>query len=163
MEATALMIIRVIAVVAAGLVAGAYLVYRTSVYYGLQELGASGFVQVQQAMHVRLLKFVPALVLGDTVAIVVWLFMIRSQWTSAQFWLVAAATCGNLLAFVLTIAVNVPINNKLMTWNVASPPANLKELWAPWDRIHTVRTIITVGVLILEAAALSVRASASSL
>lgn len=86
-----------------------------------------------------------------------------SQWTSAQFWLVAAATCGNLLAFVLTIAVNVPINNKLMTWNVASTPANLKELWAPWDRIHAVRTIITVGVLILEAAALRVRASASSL
>jgi len=54
----------------------------------------------------------------------------------------------------ITRAVNVPINNQLMTWSAAAPPANLRELWAPWERVHTIRTIVAVGAFVLEAVAL---------
>jgi hypothetical protein len=35
-------------------------------------------------MHMHFLKFVPALVLGDMVGVIVWLLMVMSQWTSAE-------------------------------------------------------------------------------
>ena len=51
--------------------------------------------------------------------------------------------------------VNFPINAELMTWNVAVPPDNLKEIWSPCERVHIVRTVLWVGAFALEVAALS--------
>ena len=31
------------------------------------------------------------------------------------------------------------VDNRLMTFDIAAPPSNLREMWAPWDRIITVR------------------------
>jgi uncharacterized membrane protein len=85
--------------------------------------------------------------------------MVRSQWRSAEFWLIAVSTCGIVLIAAMTRAVNVPLNNQLMTWDIAAPPSNLREIWAPWDRVNTVRTFVAVVVLIFEAVALSIRSS----
>jgi hypothetical protein len=42
-----------------------------------------------------------------------------------------------------------------MTWDAAAPPTNLREIWAPWDRVNTVRTLVSAIALVLEAIALS--------
>lgn len=154
-----LTIVRVIAIVCAGLLAGIFLGYRAGAYYALQKLNASSFVQFQQVVHVHFVKFMPPLVLTALLAGLVWLGMVRSQWSSAEFWLIAASTCGIALIAAMTRAVNVPLNNQLMTWSIAAPPSDVREIWAPWDRVNTVRTYVSAGVLILEALALSLRAS----
>src|SRR5262249_45825914 len=98
-------------------------------------------------------------VLTALLAGLAWLVMLRSHWRSAEFWLIAASMCGIALIVVITRTVNIPLNNQLMTWSIASPPSNLREIWVPWERAHTVRTFVAVGVLILEAVALSLRNS----
>ena len=55
-------IVRVLAVVCAGLLAGIYLGYRAGAYYALQKLGASSFVQFQQILHIYFMRFMPPLV-----------------------------------------------------------------------------------------------------
>ena len=157
-----LTIVRVVAVVGTGLLAGIYLGYRIGTYYALQKFTASSFVQFQQVLHTHFVKFLPPILLGAVAATIGWLFMVRSQ-RGTEFWLIASSACGLLLTGAITRAVNVPLNNRLMTWNTADPPTNLREIWAPWDRVNTIRTIVSVGVLVLEASALSVRASASPL
>ena len=154
-----LTIVRVVAVVCAGLLAGIYLGHRTGAYYALQKLSPSSFVQFQQVVHVHFVRFMPPLVLTALLAGLAWLLMLRSRWASVEFWLVAASACGIAVVAAITRAVNVPLNNKLMTWNIAAPPSNLREIWAPWDRVNTVRTFVAAGALILEAVALSLRAS----
>jgi uncharacterized membrane protein len=154
-----LMIVRVIAIVCVGLVAGIYFGYRAGAYYALQELSPSSFVQFQQVLHVYFMKFMPPLLLTALVAAVVWLVMVRSQRTSPEFWLIAVSAVGIALIAAMTRAVNVPLNNLLMTWSIANPPGNLRELWAPWDRVNTIRTLLATGVLVLEAVAMSLRAS----
>ena len=67
--------------------------------------------------------------------------------------------CEILLIAAMTRAVNVPLNNQLTTWDIAAPPSNLREIWAPWDRVNTIRTFVAVIILILEALALSIRSS----
>jgi len=154
-----LTIVRVVAVVAVGLLAGIFLGYRTGVQYALPELSASSFVQLQKIIHVHYVRFMPPLVLTALLSSVVWLVLIRSQWRNAEFWLVAIAASGILVIAAATRAVNVPLNNQLMTWNVAAPPTNLRELWAPWDRVNTLRSILATGALVLEAVAMSLRAA----
>jgi len=150
-------IVRVIALACAGLLAGIFFGHRMGTYYALQKLSSSSFVQFQQVVHAHYVKFMPPLVLSALLAALAWLFMARSHRSSAEFWLVSASTCGIALIGVMTRAVNVPLNNKLMTWNVAAPPPDLRAIWAPWDRVNTIRTFVSAGVLFLEAVAVNLR------
>ena len=152
-------ILRVVAVVSAGLLAGIFFGYRAGVHYAIPELGASAFVQLQQIIHVHYVRFMPPLVLTALLSSVLWLVMVRSQWRTAEFWLVATSACGILVIAAATRAVNVPLNNQLMTWSIASPPTNWREVWAPWERVNTLRSVLATGALVLEAVALGLKAA----
>jgi uncharacterized membrane protein len=101
----------------------------------------------------------PFLVLTALLAAVTWLLMVRSSWRSPEFWLVALSVCGVALVAAVTRAVNVPLNNALMTWSIAAPPTDFRKLWAPWERVNTIRAFVATAVLVLEATALSLRPS----
>ena len=151
--------LRVVAVVSVGLLAGIFLGYRAGVHYAIPELSASSFVQLQRVIHVHYVRFMPPLVLTALLSSVLWLLMIRSQWRTAEFWLVAISACGILVSAAATRAVNIPLNNQLMTWSVASPPTNLREIWAPWERVNTLRSVLATGALVLEVVALGLKAA----
>lgn len=154
-----LTILQVAAVVAVGLLAGIFLGHRAGVQHALPELSPSSFVQLQQIIHVHYVRFMPPLVFTALLSSILWFVMIRSQWRSAEFWLVVISACGILVVAAATRAVNVPLNNQLMTWSVASPPPNLRELWAPWDRVNNLRGVLATAALVLEAVALSLKAT----
>src|SRR5262245_35306238 len=158
-----LMIVRVFAVVSAGLLAGFFFGDRAGGYQARSELSPASLVQFQQVAYRHFARSMLPVVLTALLAGLAWLVMLRSQWRSAEFWLIAASMCGMALIAVITRTVNIPLNNELMTWSMATPPSNLREIWAPWERAHTIRTFVAVGVLILEAVALSLRASMSGL
>ncbi|MGB9180720.1 MAG: DUF1772 domain-containing protein, partial [Pyrinomonadaceae bacterium] len=122
-------------------------------------LSASSFVQYQQIVHMYYVRMVPALIIAGVLAALVWLLMVKSQWRCAEFWLVAASIGGILFIAVITQTVNAPLNNQLMTWSIAAPPANLREIWSPWERVHAIRAMVALGVLILEAVALVLKSS----
>ena len=154
-----LTIVRVVAVVCTGLLAGIFLGYRAGPQYALKEINASSFVQFQQVVHLHFVRFMPPLVLTSLLTALAWLLMVRSHWRSAEFWLIAVSTCGIALIAAMTRAVSVPLNNQLMTWNIATPPTNVREIWRPWDRVNTIRALVATGVLILEVVTLSLWAS----
>ena len=139
------------------MLAGIYFGYGAGPQYALQALSASSFVQFQQVVHVHYVTFMPILVLAALLAAVVWLVMIRSQWRSPEFWLIALSACGIALIAIMTRAVSVPLNNQLMTWSITAPPRDLRALWAPWERVNMARAYLAVGVLVLEAIALNLR------
>ena len=74
-------------------------------------------------------------------------------------WLVAVATGAMIVATVLTLRVNFPINDQLMTRSVAAPPENIREIWNRWETVHTIRTTLWLAAFALEAIALSLLAS----
>jgi uncharacterized membrane protein len=151
-------IARVIAVVCSGLLAGIYLHDRAAAT-ARGGLNASSFVQYQQMVHVNFVRMMPPLILAAALGALVWLLSVRTQWRAPEFWLIAVSLCGIIFIAAITRLVNVPLNNQLMTWSPGSPPANLRELWAPRERIDTIRTIVSAGVFVLEVVALNLRAS----
>jgi uncharacterized membrane protein len=154
---SALTILRVIAVVSIGLIAGIFVAHRAGLHYAVPKLSASSFVQLGQAIYPTYVRFMPPLVLTALVSSILWLIMVRSHWRTTEFWLVAISVSAILAIVAVTRAVNIPLNNQLMTWSVDFPPPNAQQIWEPWERANTVRGVLATGALVLETVALSLR------
>jgi uncharacterized membrane protein len=107
-------------------------------------LSLPSFVTFQQVLHERFVPMMPILMATAILASLVWLVMLRSHRTSAEFGLVAVATLAFISVFAITRAINVPINLELMKWDASSPPANVREMWARWESAHNVRAVVAV-------------------
>jgi uncharacterized membrane protein len=155
---TLIAVVRVGALLSTGLLSGIFLGYRMGPSFALATLPASSFVQFQQVVHVHYVRVMPILQMLAVLSGLGWLLSLLSSAGSLVFVLIALAVVGSICVFGLTLAVNVPINKKLMTWNVSAPPQNVREIWGPWENVNTIRTILAGGVFVLEVLALSLAA-----
>jgi hypothetical protein len=153
-----LAMVRMIAIFSSGIFAGILFGDRMGATFARPSLSPSSFLQFQRIQHVHFARMMPPLTLAAIAGALGWLIMVRAQWNSSQFSLVAVATGAMVLAAVLTFRVNIPINNQLMTWNVAAPPENMREIWNRWEKIHTIRTILWLSAFALEVTALGILA-----
>jgi uncharacterized membrane protein len=136
-------IVRFVALVATGLLAGVFLGDRMGLGFARPALPASSFVQLQQIQHVHFVRMMPVLQIAALLSTLIWLFLLRSDVRSCQLAVVALAAIFLLVVFGLTMAINVPINNTLMTWNASAPPGDAMEIWKRWEQVNTVRAIIS--------------------
>lgn len=148
-------VFRVISIVCTGLAAGIFLGHRVGVSLAVPQLTPSTFIQLQQIIHIHFARMMPILMVGAVGASIIWAIRLRAHWRASEFWLVSAASLGMVCAFVLTLAVNIPINERLMTWSIEAPPGNLRELWRPWERIHSIRTVLAIAAFAFQVLALS--------
>ena len=153
-----LAMVRMVAIFSSGVFAGILFGDRMGATFARPSLSPSSFLQFQRIQHVHFARMMPPLTLAAIASAVGWLIMVRAQWNSSQFSLVAMASGAMVLAAVLTFRVNIPINNQLMTWSVAAPPENMREIWNRWEKIHTIRTILWLSAFALEVIALGVLA-----
>jgi uncharacterized membrane protein len=152
-------LVRMIAILSSGLFAGLMFGDRMGPAYGRPVMSASSFIQQQQIVHIHYLKLLPPLSMAAVLSVLGWLILTRASWKTAGFWLVALAALAIVSATVLTLRVNFPINAQLVTWNASNPPENFREIWSPWEKAHTVRTVLWLGAFALEVVALSLFAS----
>ncbi len=108
------------------------------------KLPAASFVLFQQDLHLRFGKLMPVLIFGSLLAGVIALVLIRRNYQSREFVFTTIATLCTVFVAILTVLINVPVNETLMTWQASSPPENVMQLWAPWEGSHTIRTVIAV-------------------
>ena len=149
---------RFLQLLTAGLYTGIFLGDRIGVTPVRPQLPASSFVLFQQQLHIRFAILMPILLFASLLTGVISLVLLRRELRTKTFLFTAAATLSTLIIIVLTRAVNIPINEVLMTWQVSSPPPNVMELWSPWEKIHTIRTIISlIGFSSLLLAVISTR------
>ncbi|MEP6767034.1 MAG: DUF1772 domain-containing protein [Acidobacteriota bacterium] len=133
---------RFAAVLSSGLVAGIFLGDRMGASFARPALSPSSFVAFQQIQHVHFVTMMQILIGAAVVSIAAWLFLIRSRIGSREYLFLALAAGACAAVIVVTRTVNVPINDRLMTWNAASPPAGVREIWSRWEQTHTVRTVL---------------------
>jgi uncharacterized membrane protein len=148
-----LAVVRFLAVLSTGLVAGIFLGDRMGASFARPALSPSSFVTFQQIQHVHFVKMMPILIGIAIVSSAAWLILIRSRVGSAEFVFLALGALAFLSVIVVTRTVNVPINNQLMSWNASSPPRAVMEIWARWEQTHTVRTVLAVLGFALELSA----------
>jgi uncharacterized membrane protein len=149
-------ILRAIAVISCGLMTAILFGDRMGPGIARRTMSASSFVQHQQIIHNHYKKLMPVLSMASLFGGLGWLFLVRSRWSTLQFYLLALAMAAIVIATALTVRVNFPINDQLMTWSAATQPDNMREIWSRWENAHTVRTILWLATFVLEVASWSV-------
>lgn len=64
---------------------------------------------------------------------------------SGSFYLYTISFLLMLITLIITVAVEVPIDNQIGTWTEATAPANWESLRQKWDLFHTLRTFFSIG------------------
>ena len=153
---TTLRVVRIVAVLSSGLMAGILLGDLIGPAAAREEISASALVEFQQIIHSQYVRVLPVLVLAAIGSAGLWLVLVRARASSAEFRLVAVAVGAAIAAFAITIVVNMPINEQLMTWNATEPPADVREIWGRWERTHAVTDLLWLAAFSLEVVALGV-------
>ena len=78
------------------------------------------------------------------------LFLLLSMWSSYKtnrtvFWLNTISFVLMVVTLIITVAVEVPIDNQINTWTVETVPANWTSLRQIWDEFHTIRTFASIA------------------
>jgi uncharacterized membrane protein len=61
---------------------------------------------------------------------------------------VLAGSLLMILAMIITLTVNVPIDNQIKTWTLQTLPADWGSIRDRWEAFHTLRTFVSIGALV---------------
>ena len=75
------------------------------------------------------------------------LVLARQEGHAAAFRWVAAGFLLMVVALVVTLAVEVPIDNRIEDWTAATLPADWRSIQSRWELWHTVRTFASIAAL----------------
>jgi hypothetical protein len=145
-------------VLVAGVMWGTWLsLGRTMTRYDAATFLADGQHMISNLATVMAVLMISAVVVG--LLVVVLLFRGRSTLAG---WL---ALCGLLLVVavvVVTLSVEVPIDNKIKMWTVTTLPSDWQDIRARWAAFHTLRTFLSLAaVAAAVGAALTTRPGAA--
>ena len=80
------------------------------------------------------------------------LFMMFAIWPTyktnkSSFYLYSLSLVLMIVTLILTVFVEVPIDNQIKTWTPETIPANWQLLRQTWNQFHTVRTFSSIASL----------------
>jgi uncharacterized membrane protein len=67
---------------------------------------------------------------------------------TAAFWWLLAGFLLMVAALVITLAVEVPIDNQIETWTATTLPADWRSIQARWELWHTIRTFLSIAAVV---------------
>lgn len=77
-------------------------------------------------------------------------------WGSASSLALVTAAAGLTTSVVLSVALLVPVNDRVVAWTEDAHPDDWREQLTRWDRLHDVRVAVLVVVYLLVVAAATV-------
>ncbi|MEV0204577.1 anthrone oxygenase family protein [Streptomyces sp. NPDC050788] len=149
-------ILRYTALLGSGMLAGVALTV-LFLELALRDLNGPEYVRVRQAEYAPFTWFIGVLLVPTFVAVLLLTLRARSERT-AELPLLAWAFGLILVALVVSLVVNGPINVEQTDWSVTSPPGDWASVRDRWQIAHAVRTVALVLAFgCLSAAALDRR------
>jgi len=125
----------VVAVVLTGLVAG--LMVGTGLdQYANEQLSATAWTTEHQVVDSLFRHVMPTLFNGTVVVLLLATWAARGSGR----WLFGIAAVLMIIAVVMTLRVEVPINREVAQWNAAAPPADWADVRDNWLAFHWMRT-----------------------
>jgi uncharacterized membrane protein len=129
----------------------------------MSRLSAETFVAVGHEMIQNLgVPMAILLPLALLSALVTLALLWRGRRVAASWWLL-----GGLLlmvaALVITLAVEVPIDNRIKAWTAATLPADWRSTQSRWELFHTLRTFLSIAAVVAVTISAMVRTRPSQL
>ena len=76
------------------------------------------------------------------------LALLRQGRQTVALWWVLAGFLLMAVALVITLAVEVPIDNQIQDWTAATLPGDWRSIQSRWELFHTIRTFLSVAAVI---------------
>jgi uncharacterized membrane protein len=143
-----------VSLVFTGAIFGFFYAWVCSTMWGLDDADPRVAIAAMQAMNdsVQNAVFFPAFFLTPAVLVVTAL-VVRRWRRAATGWFLAAAVVYALGAMLLTLAVNVPMNDDLAATTIPTSADAAQEVWddysQPWQTWNLVRTVFSGVSLVL--------------
>jgi uncharacterized membrane protein len=116
-------------------------------------LPADTFITIGKSiMHnvaVPMSILMPATIIG-----LVFLLLKTRRSQPVYFYCMLTALILFIAALVITLAVEVPIDNQIKTWTATTIPADWENIRDRWQQFHTARTFLTLGAVLFFTSAL---------
>ena len=114
----------------------------------MDQLSGETFVAVGHQM-IRNLGVPMAILLPlALLSALVTLALLRRGRQTVAFWWELAGFALMALALVITLAVEVPIDNQIETWTAATLPGDWRSIQSRWELWHTIRTFASIAAVI---------------
>jgi uncharacterized membrane protein len=114
----------------------------------MDQLSGETFVavghQMIQNLGVPMAILLPLALLSALVTLV----LLRQGRQRAAFWWLAAGFALMAAALVITLAVEVPIDNQIETWTAATLPGDWRSIQSRWELWHTIRTFLSIAAVV---------------
>lgn len=138
-----------------GLSAGLFVTFSMAVMPGLRRVGDAAFVEAMRGINLAILNPVFGVIFGG--AFVVTAVALVLGWSdSSRPWVLAALVLYVVGAYVITFAVNVPMNDALEagTGSATALRETFEDRWVAWNLARSVLTtsaLVTLVVGVLKA------------
>lgn len=86
----------------------------------------------------------PMRILMPATLIVLFWLCAETRHLRPSFYFFVAALILMVITLIITVGVEVPIDNQIKTWTPETLPSNWTDLRARWDRFHTLRTFTSL-------------------
>jgi uncharacterized membrane protein len=97
---------------------------------------------IENLATVMAVLMISAVVIG----LVAVLLLFLSRLTTAA-WLALVGLLLMIAVLVITLAVEVPIDNLIANWTEEALPTNWQQIRARWAAFHTLRTFVSLGAV----------------
>lgn len=129
----------------------------------MASLSPETFLTIGHTMIGNLGTIMAILVPVSILSVVVVLYLLYRA-RSAALYLTLAGLVLFVIALLITLIVEVPIDNQIAGWTVTSLPANWQQLRDRWELFHAIRSWVSVfGLALLLGGALFARDNAAGL
>jgi uncharacterized membrane protein len=114
----------------------------------MDQLSAETFVAVGHQMIQNLGVPMAILLPLALVSALVTLVLLRRDQSLEAFWWLAGGFALMVAALVITLAVEVPIDNQIQDWTAATLPGDWRSIQSRWELWHTIRTFASIGAVV---------------
>jgi uncharacterized membrane protein len=108
----------------------------------LDTFSADNFIRIGKTI-IENVAWPMRILMPVTLLSLAWLCFITPRLRSGFYFFIGALVLM-LIALVITVGVEVPIDNDLKTWTTETLPSNWTEQRATWGRFHTIRTFTSI-------------------
>jgi uncharacterized membrane protein len=114
----------------------------------MSRLSADTFVAVGHQMIQNLGRPMAILLPLALLSALVTLALLWPGGRAAAFWWLLAGLVLMIAALVITLAVEVPIDNRIETWTAATLPGDWRSIQSRWELFHTIRTFLSIAAVV---------------
>lgn len=113
----------------------------------IDSFSAAEFIHIGKVIIANVAGPMRVIMPGTILLVAACLLLARRQ-GKLRFYFTLTSLILMIIALLITLAVEVPIDNQIKTWTADTVPANWEELRGTWSTYHSLRTFVSLGSLV---------------